>query len=1145
MKILYIADERDAAAVAANALHATASNVTLAWAQTPASSLQWLQANRDAAAVIVEAVVQGQSCAAFVEQVRRLGLTTPVVVVAAAAQLERALDAANAGADGYVLAGPSLRADLPRIVAGAIDREHSRRAVPAQKLTELAAARDQAVQRLERAEEARQQTEQRSASELAAAAARLADVQGQHQASLAREARISTALQLRLLELESALRKADERRASDAVAFADQLTKRHTEFTTSLTDTARSRDALASQLNAATSAHDEVQQSRRADAAAAAEILRRREAELGAALAEAVAEGKTLEGALVEAQAAHRDAQQRAELDLAAANERQAALEDLLAQEADRRTVLDRKLVAAEAAYQEADHRYTTDLSTAAARLADAEARYDAALGENAAARAALEQRLAATASELERITLERTSEAAAAEHLARREAEIGAQLWDVTAARDTLEHQLTEAQAAHQYALQRAAADLASAAERRAALDDLLAQEGDRARSLEQRLADAETARQDADHRHIAELAAAAAREADAVEQLTRESAARAALERDLAGMRTESARGRRRSLHVVSAYRRRNRELKTQLEARLTGERTDADRRLGAKDEEIRQILQERERLRDLVGTTQEQLQRLNGTIDEERQAYARARETSESELQRVAAEYGQLRQTFDQLQAAFQALEHVAGEHAAERARLESVVAERDGQLSTQAERHLLAEQVAHDALAQLQETLRQTLEASGSDIARLQREIDALRRELDAARTHADALRGVAVRVPDLEAQLDLSEKERRRQFERAPCGLCRCTPAGVITDANHAFAALLGRRHADQLRNMDFAAAVFDRAGDVGWLFERTRAMRKAEPVETRWKTQDGRDLIVRLQALASTTGSIDIVVEDITGLRALEERLRRAQRMEAVGRLASEVAVTCDTLLRDVARDAHEWLPTIAGDDAVRRRGERLVADLSRAAGFLRGLTVYGDSQVRALEPVSVQRVLRDLAPVLKGLVGDQIGLVLPKSSGSFDVDVDPERLERILVNVAGYARERMPLGGDVKIELATAEVGRSFVAKYPHVRPGPHVLITVTELPGVSGLPSGAERGSPSSDKPGVDLGALVDLIGPCGGHLWVEAKPAGSLMVKIHLPKPANVDATDTRGPGAPADRRGRLARWLRATSAAVVRS
>ena len=401
---------------------------------------------------------------------------------------------------------------------------------------------------------------------------------------------------------------------------------------------------------------------------------------------------------------------------------------------------------------------------------------------------------------------------------------------------------------------------------------------------------------------------------------------------------------------------------------------------------------------------------------------------------------------------MQSAFQTLEQIAGEHASERARLETVVADRDSQLSAQAERHRVAEQGAHDAIVELQSGLRQVLDTSGSDIARLQREGDALRRELEATWTHAEALRGVAERLPDLQTQLERSQSERRGQFERAPYALCRCSESGAITDANHSFVTLLGYRRVEELRNVDFVAAALDSAGDLRWLLERARTTRKTETVEAQWKTSQGRRLVVRLQALATATGSVDIAAEDLTSVRALEDRLRQAERMEAVGRLASEVAVTCDRLLGDVTRGAHEWLARAGSDDALRRHVEHLLTDLTRAASFLRQLEMFGNEQARALEPVSAQRVLQDLAPVLKRLLSDQIELVLPKSAGSFDVDVEAERLERVLINVAGYARERMPSGGQVR---SIRDDDRRPPTRL-QVSPRPsweHAFLTVTEL--------------------------------------------------------------------------------------------
>ena len=288
MKILHIAPERSDALVAAPVVHGIAQNVTLTWVQSPAAALEWLQTNRDTAAIIVE--VQAQSCASFVEQLRGLGLTTPVVVVAGSARLETAVAAVNSGADGYVVAGPSIETELPRTVAAAIERDRGR------------------------------------------------------QQLLTRETRIGKALQQRLFELESGLRNADERRVSEAVSFADHLAKRHAEFAASLAQAAQSRDAIAAELSVATATLDETRQARKVDAAAAAEQLRQRELEFRADLAEAAAARTALGITLAEAEAAHQDTRHRAAADLAAANERQAALEDLLTQEADRRTSLDRNL---------------------------------------------------------------------------------------------------------------------------------------------------------------------------------------------------------------------------------------------------------------------------------------------------------------------------------------------------------------------------------------------------------------------------------------------------------------------------------------------------------------------------------------------------------------------------------------------------------------------------------------------------------------------------------------------------------------------------------------------------------------------------------------------------------------------------------
>jgi signal transduction histidine kinase len=248
--------------------------------------------------------------------------------------------------------------------------------------------------------------------------------------------------------------------------------------------------------------------------------------------------------------------------------------------------------------------------------------------------------------------------------------------------------------------------------------------------------------------------------------------------------------------------------------------------------------------------------------------------------------------------------------------------------------------------------------------------------------------------------------------------------------------------------------------------------------------------------------------------------------------MEAVARYASEIAFTCEKLLDDVQRDGQEWLPSVG--ESARRQGELLLDEVNRATGFLKQLSVYGKEQVNAPELVDVKKVLRDLEPVLKRVAGGNIELVLPKASTPHNLDVEQERVERILVNVAAYGRERMRTGGRLMIEVASVVVDRNFVAKYPNVRPGGHVLLTVTEKNGAShpegqlplnGQPDAANHAS--NGRPGIDLGALQALIDNCGGHLWMTAEPPGDMVLKIHLPRRVLDD-------GRPAKASGR-SRWI----------
>jgi hypothetical protein len=132
-----------------------------------------------------------------------------------------------------------------------------------------------------------------------------------------------------------------------------------------------------------------------------------------------------------------------------------------------------------------------------------------------------------------------------------------------------------------------------------------------------------------------------------------------------------------------------------------------------------------------------------------------------------------------------------------------------------------------------------------------------------------------------------------------------------------------------------------------------------------------------------------------------------------------------------------------------------------------------------------------------------------------------------------------------MPFGGRLLIELATVVVGSKFAAKYPNVRTGDHVLITVTEVRGgfrsddpirPPKEPARTNTKRSVSDRPGVDLGVLQGLIRDCGGHLWIKAEPTGDMVLKMRLPQPVLDRPAQPPTGGPRSDRPRSIARWFR---------
>ncbi|HKW02411.1 MAG TPA: PAS domain S-box protein [Vicinamibacterales bacterium] len=963
-------------------------------------------------------------------------------------------------------------ARLTKVAASATEREARLEA----KIREASDARDTLQAKFAEAETKQGDLTREFAAAAARQTAELANQKHQFELRLAQAADALDALRSELASV-TAQASTDRQAAIDAAKTHEATVARHTAALAAA-------DAAHADTKTQHATQKQEFEQRLVDAAAALQALR-------SELAGVTAQASTDRQAAIDAATTHEAAVARHTAALAAAEaahaktktEHASQLDALTAGHASQKQQFERRLVDAAAALDAlrselavVNAQASTDRQAAADAATTREAaiaRYTAALTAAEAAHANTKTEHASQTQQFEQRLVEvaKTHEAAVARHTATLAAAEAAHAKTKTEHASQLDA-LTDGHASQKQQFEQRLVEAAAALD---ALRSELAVVNAQASTDRQAAADAAKTHEAAVERHTTALAAAEAAHADTKTQHA-----------------TQTQQFEQRLVDAATAHH----AAVEQLQAKLSQTTSALDAL--------------RSELAVAVAGAKEREARLEEQLRDE----SAQRVTSERELEeaRIAAEQAQRRFVDASNEMRERAREHaqlLEERTARERAEWETTLAERQAQVAQLQRDHDL---------------VRQSLTSREGDLKRLQASHDEQRTRFDRARAAADA---DLTRLREESTAQQARLEEHRRQFDASPISLCRLAADGTVTQASKALAKLLGYSNAEQI--VTGGLAVFDSPDELQWLIDRCKSSRSAQSIESTWRKKDGSRIVVRLVAVGAPSGSIDLAAEDITHVKALEEKLRHAQRLEAVARYASEVAGTCENLLRDVEHAGPQWLSLIE-NTSTRHQGERLLADVVRVSGFLRQLAEYGGKQKQAVPFADVNSVLRDLTSVLKRVAGDgiEIELVQPKESKPLNLDVETEHVERIFVNIAAYARARMPLGGRLLIDVAPVVVDREFSDRYPSVRPGAHVLFTVTEVKG-SALPTAAGilggNGAAGHDTPGVDLGMLQSLVANCGGHLWISAEPSGDMILKIHLPRRALDDRAPASGP----------ARWI----------
>ncbi|HZQ21320.1 MAG TPA: PAS domain S-box protein [Terriglobales bacterium] len=366
----------------------------------------------------------------------------------------------------------------------------------------------------------------------------------------------------------------------------------------------------------------------------------------------------------------------------------------------------------------------------------------------------------------------------------------------------------------------------------------------------------------------------------------------------------------------------------------------------------------------------------------------------------------------------------------------------------------------------------------------------------------------------------EEALRRSEARYRSLFQSAVYGIYRSSMDGRFLDVNPALVSMLGYPGAEQVLALNPKQDVFLQPEEHTRLMQEFRHCGRLDGIEVKWKRQDGGPITVRLSGRVVSTVEepeevLEIIAEDVTERRALEDQFRQAQKMEAVGRLAGGVAHDFNNLLLVISGYTEVILDNLTPGSVLHQKALAVQQAADRATTLTRQLLAFSRKQLLELKVVDVNAIISDIERLLRPLLGENIELTAKLAPDLGNTRADAGQLEQVLMNLVVNAKDAMPSGGKLAIQTANVALDDSYRREHTFIRPGPYVMLSVSDTgQGMSKeiqsqifepFFTTKEKGKGT----GLGLSTVYGIVKQSGGYIFVESEPCRGTTFRIYLPR------------------------------------
>jgi two-component system, cell cycle sensor histidine kinase and response regulator CckA len=249
------------------------------------------------------------------------------------------------------------------------------------------------------------------------------------------------------------------------------------------------------------------------------------------------------------------------------------------------------------------------------------------------------------------------------------------------------------------------------------------------------------------------------------------------------------------------------------------------------------------------------------------------------------------------------------------------------------------------------------------------------------------------------------------------------------------------------------------------------------------------------------------------ILTDITSQKQLEEQLRQAQKMEAIGLLAGGIAHDFNNLLQVITGYSEFILIRLDGSNQIRNHIEEIRKAGEQAGTLTRQLLAFSRRQMLQQRLISFNDLVNNISNMIKRLIGEDIELITSLSPDIMPIKADPGQIEQVIMNLSINARDAMPNGGILTINIDNVSIDAVQNLTIPESRPGEYVCLSISDT-GV-GMdkeimnrifePFFSTKGTIGT---GLGLSVVYGIVKQHGGWINVHSKPGQGSVFKVYLP-------------------------------------